>query len=686
MSKYTQYAIAEAVRQGVDPNLVLRVMQQESGGKQDSVSTRGARGLMQLMPATAKELGVDVNDPYQNIKGGITYLKQQITKFGDVPTAIAAYNAGPGAVQRSGGVPPYKETQQYMGNVMGNNLGSGADIFGMGVTTKQAKGSRSGSDIFGMTDDMKPIQRTAPAPQKPQSQAAQSNGVPLTWWDRYSRGAKEIGEGIQQRIMHTVSGLEGNPLTMPAAIAVNLVTKPNTGVITPGTTAQYDSDLSQVMRKYDKDIRSQIGSDIDWPRLLGTATMTAPTFLIPGANTLKGSAIIGSMLGAIQPIDTTKGDYSGQTFGNALGGAGGGLAGYGLGSLIGKVIRPLSVATRPGLDTGIDAANNLGVQLTTGQRVGSLGLQQFENALARMPGATGRMNKIISSNKDAINQAAAKSIGSDANALSEDVLDSAKSSMQNEYGRLFGGDMRVKLGPDFVQAMQGIGARNAELGPFANDEISAQVQHGLDLAGKGDMSGSAYQTLRSRLGKRANALLGGNSSNPEVGIALNEIQSALDDAASGSLSAEDQGALRNLQQQWGNYKTLTKSNVVTNGDVNPTQVGIALKQYSRDAYKRGALDTPLMDIARYGEAFKSQVPNSGTPERGLIYSALHAPLLHGALVGGSNLLQAGMENPVFEYWMKNGLLPNNPIGNGLLRVGIAPIAPLGEAIGSGTNK
>jgi hypothetical protein len=114
------HAASEAQRLGVRPDLVLRQMHQESGGNPNAVSPKGARGPMQLMPGTAKQLGVDPSDPYQNVTGGVTYLKQQLDRYGgDEAKALAAYNAGPGAVDRYGGVPPYRETQNYVRSIQG---------------------------------------------------------------------------------------------------------------------------------------------------------------------------------------------------------------------------------------------------------------------------------------------------------------------------------------------------------------------------------------------------------------------------------------------------------------------------------------------------------------------------------------------------------------------------------------
>ncbi|PZQ99479.1 MAG: lytic transglycosylase [Cereibacter sphaeroides] len=117
--EYLEVAKAAARKYGVPEDLFLRLVQQESGWDHVAVSTKGATGLAQLMPGTADLMNVDINDPGENLDGGAKYLRRMYDRFGDWKLALAAYNAGPEAVENNNGVPPYEETKNYVASIMG---------------------------------------------------------------------------------------------------------------------------------------------------------------------------------------------------------------------------------------------------------------------------------------------------------------------------------------------------------------------------------------------------------------------------------------------------------------------------------------------------------------------------------------------------------------------------------------
>jgi soluble lytic murein transglycosylase-like protein len=116
-----QAKVAElAARFDLSPALIEALVWQESRWRADAVSHAGARGLAQLMPGTARDLGVDPDDPFANLEGGARYLREQLDRFdGNLEKALAAYNAGPGRVIRAGGIPRIRETQLYVAAIMG---------------------------------------------------------------------------------------------------------------------------------------------------------------------------------------------------------------------------------------------------------------------------------------------------------------------------------------------------------------------------------------------------------------------------------------------------------------------------------------------------------------------------------------------------------------------------------------
>ena len=159
MNDYRAAAEAAAARAGLDPRLFLALINQESRFNPGAISPAGAIGLTQLMPGTAADLNVDPRDPWQNLAGGARYLRQQLDTFGDPALALAAYNAGPGAVRRYGGVPPYAETQNYVSTILGG-------IGGAPAATPPFVPPRLSDDVF------VPSQRAAASAEQTEDPAA----------------------------------------------------------------------------------------------------------------------------------------------------------------------------------------------------------------------------------------------------------------------------------------------------------------------------------------------------------------------------------------------------------------------------------------------------------------------------------------------------------------------------------
>ena len=116
-------------RYALSPSLIEALVWQESRWRADAVSHKGARGLTQLMPSTARDLGVNPDDPHANLEGGARYLRAQLDRFeGSLPLALAAYNAGPNRVARDGGIPAIRETRQYVASII-NRMNASQGVY-----------------------------------------------------------------------------------------------------------------------------------------------------------------------------------------------------------------------------------------------------------------------------------------------------------------------------------------------------------------------------------------------------------------------------------------------------------------------------------------------------------------------------------------------------------------------------
>lgn len=242
------YAAQTATKYGIPKSLFLAMGGQESGGRETSgghvvTSPSGARGWGQLMPQTAKSLGVNPDDPYQNIEGAARYLKQQYDTFGSWRLALAAYNAGPGAVHQYDGVPPYQETQNYVRNILAKaGVLAPTDSHWLptdtvGVTPPhsvvappvdllgQSENTGLQALATGTYDPTKQLQglEASVAPIHPLASAGATSSLPadttnvVKTWVKLAKGADRPGVSTQPAVLRFFAGIAsayGKPLTI----------------------------------------------------------------------------------------------------------------------------------------------------------------------------------------------------------------------------------------------------------------------------------------------------------------------------------------------------------------------------------------------------------------------------------------------------------------------------------------
>lgn len=346
----------------------------------------------------------------------------------------------------------------------------------------------------------------------------------------------------------------------------------------------------------------------------------------------------------------------------ALGGAAGGALGLGLG----KLMKPTSAAAGIS-DDAAAAAQRLGLDLSAGQRTQNPALMNMENYLARSPGSSGTMQAKQAVQQGILNTKAAGSMGQAGGDLSEAGFSAAKQAIGSEFERL-GAVTKPQIGNDFMQTLADLEAANMARGPYRSTAVDQQINKGLDLAAKGNLSGTAYKEIRSELSNEAKKAFSAGDST--LGQAIKSIRSALDDAAGDSLSAADKKAWGAAREQWAAYKTLTKGNVAEAGNVSPARVAAQLRQKAQgDAFRTGRMNGDLADIGRVGEAVKSSAnPNSGQLASGMLYGN---PVTGLPMMGANRTGAAVYNSRAAQAYLKNGL-PVNPTLMELIERGALP--------------
>jgi len=635
-------------------HILPALIQQESGGNPNAVSNKGAFGLGQTMPATARDPGFGVQPMLDNSVGeqrrmSRDYLAAMLKKYrGDERLALAAYNAGPGAVDKFGGVPPYKETQSYVSKIISalNPIG-----------TAQAESIPSQSDHIDAFLD---------APDEPQAaQSAQPAAVSSSPQDQPSydptegmSGSDLRMAGLGKSIVDTGRGL-GQLAREYAPGLANMLGVPD------AATLQQQIDES---KRLDKPLMStasglvgNIGGNVGLSMLPGGAVKLAgglakaPAVINAGRAmmnpaTVKGAATLGAALAGSQPVASDESRLANAAIGAAGGGAGAAIPGL------------LSRAVSPNIAPEMRQLLDEGVKPTMGQLIGG-GAQKLESKLTSVP-IVGDMISVAgkraneSFNKAALNRAL-KPIGA---SLPDDVpmgyeaVDYAANKLGDSYEELLP-KLRIHMDDKFKADIDGLKDLADELpeagANFLHKLINTQLLN--RFTPEGNMLGENMKQVDSKLGLLIRRYGRDHDADKQtIAEGLREAQSILRNMVERN-NPEFSGQLKKINEGYANLVRIERAAASTGaneGIFTPAQLNSATKAADSSVRKRATAhgQALMQDLATAGEKTMTPYPDSGTAGRLAAMASgggiawLLNPKIFAALVGGAGMYTQPAQN------------------------------------------
>lgn len=617
---HEDFTISESERLGVDPNLALRQLGQESRFNPAAVSPKGARGLMQLMPETAKDLGVDPDDPYQNITGGLTYFKQMRDKFGSDDLALAAYNAGPGAVEKYGGIPPYRETQNYVRSILSGE-GEPPEA---APRTPQSPPRRPGA-----SPQLAPL--GAPPASAPRRAADPARSDEMLGFEKGVTAPLDNAAIALRRFAHSPWSRAVAPVLPEAAQAIDMLSDA-TGGQTPeavkGERAKY----------FEREVAGgrapgKIGEFVG--NMAGTIALSR----LPGGPLTQGAATGALLSEGDDVVDVARDAAMGAVFSKA-------------GDMVGRTAGGL---VRGVTDKSVQALAKAGVPLTPGQLAGGA-FKRAEDAATSIPFVgdvirAGQRRSVEGLNTAALNRALAP-IGEKLpqGLIGREAFEHADDVLSQRYSDLLP-TLKVQADKGFVGAMTNLRDLAKSMPADHRQVFEATLQR--EVLGRfapktGRMSGEAMKAAEETLGREIRAIRMNPQSNPwdrKLADAYQEAQSQLRQLV-GRNNPAKAAELRAINTGWANLKRVedaTSAAGAVDGVFTAPQLSAAVKRNTpkRQFAKGQGLMQDLADAGK--KVLPSSVPDSGTATRamlgmvggGLGANAFGAPLLAAPLLAGA---------------------------------------------------
>jgi hypothetical protein len=664
MANYDDLIESAAQAHNVDPSLIRAVIQTESSGNPRAISSKGAVGLGQLMPATAKSLGVsDPTDPKQAIPAIAALLNENLTRYGNVQDALRAYHGG--TDQKNWG----QLTQAYPQKVL-SNMGQSMPQTLPGIPASQPQGGQSDDAIFaafaggkgqpqqaqsGPTDDQifaaftqgQPSVTPQAATPKLVAPAAPKPGVMATLGATLGKGFGSTVQGLEQLLGHGLQSLKGTaampgPLGIVSTLGGLLYGEhPDTFMQKTGAAMVADankgiSNLKAQAAPYENahPVAGALGN------VGGSVVATLPlTMAAPITNTYRGAAGIGALTGAATgaaaPVEGGNDFWGDKAQQVGLGALTGGVAS--------PVLRGLSRLISPQVAPDVKALMDRGVTPTPGQILGG-GFARTEEKLSSVPFLgdmikSGQQRAVQQFNAAAYNEALAPIGEKFSGKVGQEGIEQVANKISAAYNEVLP-KMQFKIDPQFHADVMNLssmaqGLPTSQQKTFLNI-LKTQIFN--KVGPQGNMDGQTLQGMQSELKRSIRGYLGDQSfDNRQLGAALSALKDAVDENLMRMNSSDLVQRYANANRAWANFERI-KSAGASQGAMNregvftPGQLQNAVRSADKSTGKIAtATGNALMqDLSGAAQSvLGSKYPDSGTAGRGLM--SLLAP---GSIAAG----------------------------------------------------